>query len=184
MDEPKPANDIHDLSVGKVASWLTRQKLFKSAIAVCAVIVICAALVSWHFTQRQSALTDSGIHKIKHIVIIMQENRSFDSYFGTFPGADGIPMKNGVPTVCVNDPKSGQCIKPFHDPRDINQGGPHGAANAAKDIDAGKMDGFIQQAELARQQACKNPDTPGCTGGQQELDSMGYHDAREIRSEE
>ena len=33
----------------------------------------------------------TGIHKIKHVVIIMQENRSFDSYFGTFPGADGIP---------------------------------------------------------------------------------------------
>ena len=33
-----------------------------------------------------SADTSSGIHKIKHVVVIMQENRSFDSYFGTFPG--------------------------------------------------------------------------------------------------
>ena len=37
----------------------------------------------------------SGIQKIKHVVTIMQENRSFESYFGTFPGADGIPMRNG-----------------------------------------------------------------------------------------
>jgi phospholipase C len=38
--------------------------------------------------------TQSGdIHKIEHVVVIMQENRSFDSYFGTFPGADGIPMQ-------------------------------------------------------------------------------------------
>ena len=36
----------------------------------------------------------------------MQENRSFDSYFGTYPGADGIPMKHGVPTVCNPDPKT------------------------------------------------------------------------------
>ena len=44
----------------------------------------------------------AGIHKIKHVVVIMQENRSFDSYFGTFPGAAGIPMKNGAPTcVCA-----------------------------------------------------------------------------------
>ena len=28
----------------------------------------------------------TGIHKIKHVVVIMQENRSFDSYFGTYPG--------------------------------------------------------------------------------------------------
>src|SRR5689334_842983 len=34
-----------------------------------------------------------GIHKIKHVVVVMQENRSFDSYFGTYPGADGIPMR-------------------------------------------------------------------------------------------
>src|SRR5512138_3723581 len=56
--------------------------------------------------------------KIKHVVIIMQENRSFDNYFGTYPGADGIPMQNGVPTVCADDPVTGQCIKPFHDSND------------------------------------------------------------------
>ena len=31
------------------------------------------------------------IHKIRHVIVIFQENRSFDSYFGTYPGADGIP---------------------------------------------------------------------------------------------
>ena len=41
-------------------------------------------------------VADAGIHKIRHVIIIMQENRSFDSYFGTYPGADGIPMSNGV----------------------------------------------------------------------------------------
>jgi phospholipase C len=33
-----------------------------------------------------------GLDKIEHFVFIMQENRSFDSYFGTYPGADGIPQ--------------------------------------------------------------------------------------------
>jgi phospholipase C len=49
-----------------------------------------------------------GIHKIKHVIIVMQENRSFDSYFATFPGAAGIPIKNGVPTVCVPNPRGGR----------------------------------------------------------------------------
>src|SRR5512142_3219471 len=49
--------------------------------------------------------------KIKHIIIIMQENRSFDEYFGTYPGADGIPMQNGVPTVCLPDRELKQCDK-------------------------------------------------------------------------
>ena len=43
---------------------------------------------------------DTGtIHLIKHVIVIMQENRSFDSYFGTYPGADGIPMSGGKPSV-------------------------------------------------------------------------------------
>jgi len=70
------------------------------------------------------------IHKIRHIVIIMQENRSFDSYFGTFPGADGIPMKNGVPTVCAPDPQTNTCIRPYFDGNDRNRGGPHSAKAA------------------------------------------------------
>src|SRR6516162_2218558 len=45
------------------------------------------------------AQAGTGIHKIKHVVIIMQENRSFDSFFGTYPGADGIPARNGQFTV-------------------------------------------------------------------------------------
>src|ERR1700738_362101 len=58
-----------------------------------------------------------GIHKIKHVVVIMQENRSFDSYFGTYPGADGLPRQNGQFTVCVPDPATSACVKPFHHPR-------------------------------------------------------------------
>src|SRR5919202_2269006 len=84
--------------------------------------------------QRASA---AGIHKIQHVVIIMQENRSFDSYFGTYRGADGIPRKNGVPTVCNPDPKTGQCIKPYHDRADLNGGGPHLSSPPLADIDGG-----------------------------------------------
>jgi len=73
--------------------------------------------------QSHALVSSGGIHKIKHVVVIMQENRSFDSYFGTYPGADGIPMRNGVPTVCVPDPKRGSCAKPYHDRADLNGGG-------------------------------------------------------------
>jgi phospholipase C len=114
--------------------------------------------------------------KIKHIVIIMQENRSFDSYFGTYPGADGIPSKDGSFTICVNDPKTGQCVAPYHDPANRNFGGPHGANNASADIDGGKMDGFIAQAQSGKG-GCAATNSPNCGNG---MDVMGYHDAREI----
>jgi phospholipase C len=117
--------------------------------------------------------------KIKHVIIIMQENRSFDQYFGTYPGAAGIPMQNGVPTVCVMDSATKQCVMPFHDPNDVNRGGPHSADDATRDINAGKMDGFIQSVLLGRH-SCKDPNNPACTAGQGAPDVMGWHDAREI----
>jgi phospholipase C len=116
--------------------------------------------------------------RIKHIVIIMQENRSFDHYFGTYPGANGIPMLNGVPTVCAPDPLTGQCILPYHDPSDVNAGGPHAASSAKLDIDGGMMDGFVAALRPALK-ACTNQKTPGCATGAAP-DVMGWHDAREI----
>jgi phospholipase C len=117
-----------------------------------------------------------GIHKIRHVIVIMQENRSFDSYFGTFPGADGIPMRDGVPKVCVADTRGG-CQRPYHDPFNLNRGGPHSESNAIRDIAGGKMNGFVEQAEAA--QRCRRPDAPWCRAHGR-VDVMGYHDAREI----
>jgi phospholipase C len=118
-----------------------------------------------------------GIHKIRHVVIIMQENRSFDTYFGTFPGADGIP-----PGVCVPDPVNGGCVRPFHDSADLNYGGPHGQSNATADIDGGKMDGFVGQAEKGQGCSTTNPNCSPCTQSSTGkcVDVMGYHDAREV----
>jgi phospholipase C len=120
-----------------------------------------------------------AIHKIEHVVIIMQENRSFDSYFGTFPGADGIPMQNGVPVVCPPDPELRSCVRPYHDSADRNQGGPHRARSATGDIDSGRMDGFIAEAESSMGSTCNAPGKPPCSPNGP-TDVMGYHDQREI----
>ncbi len=134
----------------------------------------------------------NGIFKIKHVVIIMQENRSFDQYFGTFPGADGIPGLAGNPgTVpCAPDTVNGGCVTPFHDTNDKNYGGPHGAANATADMDCAnpttrtgcKMDGFVGQAEKGSSCTTNDPNCSPCTVGShtQCIDAMGYHDASEI----
>src|SRR5438132_12749125 len=58
-----------------------------------------------------TASAEGGIHNIQHVIMIMQENRTLDEYFGTYPGANGIP-----PNVCVHDPTYGGCQKPYHDP--------------------------------------------------------------------
>jgi len=105
----------------------------------------------------------------------MQENRSFDTYFGTYPGADGIPMDaNGNPTVCSPDPQTGTCQYPFHDTSDINIGGPHGLPAFRQDLDGGKMDGFVAASELPVN-GCGGP---VCHTGVK--DAMGYHTDSEI----
>ncbi|HET7176474.1 MAG TPA: alkaline phosphatase family protein [Gammaproteobacteria bacterium] len=124
----------------------------------------------------------TGIHKIKHVIVIMQENRSFDIYFGTYPGADGIPMILGRAAICVPDPRTRTCVRPYHNPSDINFGGPHTQSDAYADIDGGKMDGFmveLRKAAGADAATCKDPNAPSCSF-YNHPDVLGWHDAREI----
>jgi phospholipase C len=124
-----------------------------------------------------SATPAEGIHNIRHVVVLMQENRSFDTYFGTYPGANGIPSG-----VCVPDPAAQGCARPFHNAADKNYGGPHGTEAAAKDINGGRMDGFVATAEGGEKCNSTEPTCSPCTEKEQTecIDVMGYHDAREI----
>jgi len=145
---------------------------------------MAGAAIWVHAAAAQSPmLLRSGVASnptpIQHIIVIMQENRSFDSYFGTYPGANGIPAGVCVP-LAVTNPSAG-CVVPFHNPLDINQGGPHGANNATGDIDDGvisqKMDGFVTQQIAATK---KNRPSLQVTEGALDHDVMGYHTAAEI----
>jgi phospholipase C len=118
----------------------------------------------------------TGIHKIQHIVVIVQENRSFDSYFGTYPGADGIPKH-----VCVRDPLRGGCDRPYHSRADKNFGGPHDHVDAVRDIAGGRMNGFVASAESGRRLFChRHVNAPACSLSPRKPDVMGYHTAKEI----
>ncbi|MGI0088203.1 MAG: phospholipase C [Nitrosotalea sp.] len=89
---------------------------------------------------RKNGTTNTDLAAIKNIVIVLQENHTFDNYFGTFPGADGT----GGKSICLPEtPGSANCVSPFHDsnltPVDMN----HNSRSAQKDYDGGKMDGFV-----------------------------------------
>jgi phospholipase C len=150
-----------------------RGSAISAALAVAVAVAACGS---------GSSRPAEGIHKIKHVIVIMQENRSFDHYFGTFPGADGIPMSHGVPTVCAPDPARGDCVKPILDHRDVNASGPHGSVAARTDINHGKMDGFIAAtAELKRPTKCRGPNDPVCGYVQNSARLvMGYHNGTDL----
>jgi phospholipase C len=73
--------------------------------------------------------------KIQHIVFLLKENRSFDTYFGTFPGAEGATsgvISNGQRMVLRRTPD--------RMPRDLG----HDWEDALKAINGGQMDHFDQ----------------------------------------
>ena len=71
----------------------------------------------------------------------MQENHSFDNYFGTYPGADGIPADVCMPV----DPKgtSTDCVKPSRVGNRPALDLSHNPATHAAQYDKGRMDGFV-----------------------------------------
>ena len=70
----------------------------------------------------------------------MQENHTFDNYFGTFPGANGTAGKSLCLPTTLGSPN---CVPPTHSatltPADMN----HNYKSSHADYDGGKMDGFV-----------------------------------------
>ena len=75
---------------------------------------------------------------IDHIVLIMQENRSFDHYYSTFPGVDGAPATD------TNTDSKGNVVQRFHFTSPCMPGGDHGWDAEHANLDGGKLDGFVK----------------------------------------
>jgi phospholipase C len=99
---------------------------------------------------------------IDHIVVLMQENRSFDHYFGRLRRASGPPRRASNPS-----PDGGKPIRPFHQTRycevaDLD----HLWSGSHREWDGGKMDGFT----------AANVDPGDPTGSR----TMGFYTARDL----
>jgi phospholipase C len=97
----------------------TRRRLLKSAAALAAAAGLMPPNV--RRALAQSAPKNAALRDIKHVVILMQENRSFDHYFGTLAGVRGFgdpnPMKlsTGKSVFYQPDEKSPDgYLLPFH----------------------------------------------------------------------
>ena len=119
-----------------------------------------------------------GIHTIKHVVVVMQENRSFDSYFGTFPGANGFPVRHGRSVACLRPAAGAPCHHLYVDHADVNGGGPHDFGNFAADLDHGRLDGFLREGVRAHDH-CADPNNPVCSNGTG-FDTLGFHTRSDI----
>lgn len=101
---------------------------------------------------------------IEHFIVLMQENHTFDNYFGTYPGADGIPEGTCMP-VDPFDKKNTECIEPFHIGSRPSEDLDHSLTTFKLQYNDGKMDGFIYALNQRNQNGAM---------------SMAYYDDRDL----
>jgi phospholipase C len=79
---------------------------------------------------------------IQHLIVLMQENHTFDNYFGTYPGADGIPAGTCMP-VDPFDASNTNCVRPFHIGNSPITDLDHSQPTFKLQYNNGNMNGFV-----------------------------------------
>lgn len=111
--------------------------------------------------QRQSCAFSAGSHAseslgipldvsssipIRHVIVMMKENRSFDHLFGKLHD-QGQPEVEAVPSDYVNPDLNGVLVAPFHaDTTCIATDPTHQSASMVAGVAGGAMNGFVQSA--------------------------------------
>src|SRR6476619_6477963 len=146
---------------------MLRRRSIRPLLALVAVAVVGAACTRGVTATEPAPAAGpaTGIASLKHLIFIVQENRSFDHYFGTYPGADGIPTKpDGSFSVCAPDPyQGGRCVPPYRTSSFDFDGGPHTHAASLRDVNGGKMDGFIESLPATPGSCWVDPNQAKCT---------------------
>jgi phospholipase C len=97
---------------------------------------------------------------LTHLVILTQENRSFDHYFGSLAGVEGWPAG------FTNPDGAGKPVAPYHLPSScLPQDPPHQGAAMMAGWDHGAMDGFVKSAAI---------------NGSDGHYALGYYDASDL----
>ena len=115
-------------------------------LAAIALLALGSLTYSAFGSVRASSSHDAGLSKIEHIVIIVQENRSFNNLFLGFPNASSSTtgkLPNGQ-TIALRE-------QPLATTWDIS----HGLQDAKTAYDSGKMDGFAD--EYSKHRPLKDP---------------------------
>jgi phospholipase C len=117
--------------------WGTR-RLFTLALPLTVFASITAIVLPSSQSGAATHVTSDGA--IQHVIVVMQSGHSFDNYFGTRAGVDGLPTK----PACEPVAGSASCVSPYHLSSDQARAGLSDTYRVtSKAIDGGKMDGFV-----------------------------------------
>ena len=116
---------------------------------------------------------NAGLSNIRHIIFFVQENRSFDNYFGRlgpYRVSKGLPNNiDGVPLNAVLKNTQGQPVSPFHFKTVCHENLSPFWNETHTDVDGGLMDNFMLTTTSV-------PSTIDPTGTR----AMGYYDQTEL----
>jgi phospholipase C len=127
-------------------------------------VLVAAVLLSAGAPAAAAPPDPATSTPIKHVVMLMQDNHSFDNYFGTYPGADGIPSGACQP-VRLGGAGASPCVQPFHLGSSPAEDLSHGLGVQRRQYNDGAMNGFV--AAFRRL-------------GQDGSSTMGYYDGQDI----
>jgi phospholipase C len=129
-----------------------------------ALVIVTATLLGAGSQVPIAAAEPETKTPLKHVIVLMQENHSFDNYFGTFAGVNGLQPGICMPVVAGRD---GACVEPFHiGSNEIQQSDlDHSRATYEGQFNSGKMDGFVHALNQRNQDGRL---------------AMGFYDDRDI----
>jgi phospholipase C len=156
------------------------------SVVLIASLTLSGSLASVKAASSSTTATTTTKTPIKHLVILFQENVSFDHYFGTYPNAtnppgepkftaaSNTPSVNGLTEALLkNNPNGNYSINPFRFDRiqaftcDMN----HEYTAEQNAYDGGLVDKFVEFT---------GPTDPGCTDAAHQKLVMGYFDGNTV----
>ena len=129
-----------------------------------AALLVCAAAAVALAAPASAPAARAPKTPIKHLVLLMQANHSFDNYFGTYPGAYGIPRGTCQPLSLAHP--GGGCAAPYHLGDVTVPDLDHQLAILRRQHRGGQMDGFVASYRQL--------------GAGLHKSVMGYYDQRDI----
>jgi len=136
-------------------------RLYRYLLCVLAISLVFPGASAQAETPSQS---NNANTPIEHFIVLMQENHTFNNYFGTYPGVEGIPEGTCMP-VDPFDKANTECVEPFHiGDRPIDDLD-HSESTFDLQYNKGLMNGFVYALNERNQNGAL---------------AMGYYDDRDL----
>jgi phospholipase C len=139
----------------------------RAAAAVATVLALTAVSCSDQSGQRNSSPAETGTATpIRHLVVVFQENVSFDHYFGTYPNAANVdgqrftakprtpPVDGLTPDLLTRNPNKAQPVRLGGPAQQVVCDQDHEYTAEQQAFHGGAMDQFVEHTETA---SCKPP---------------------------